>query len=160
MSKRARDLNPTNYLAWGNLASAYLWSPGGHDQAMDAYRKAIELAEVARKETPADAQLLANLGGYYAEIGRSDHSLPLLRQAVALAPSNPSVLFGAGDGYEVLHHRDDAINLIARSLALGYHANRLERSPELASLRGDPNFKVALKSEQAKLPLDTAEKKQ
>jgi tetratricopeptide (TPR) repeat protein len=159
MSKKARDLNPTNYLAWGNLASAYLWSPDGHDQAMDAYRKAIELAEVARKETPADAQLLANLGGYYAEIGQSARSLPLLRQAVARAPGNPSVLYGAGDGYEVLHHRDDAINLIARSLALGYHANQLERSPELASLRGDPNFEDALKSEQAKVSLDTAGKK-
>jgi tetratricopeptide (TPR) repeat protein len=160
MSKKALDLNPTNYVAWGNLASAYLWSQGDHDEAMKAYAKAIELAEVSRKDTPEDARLLANLGGYYAEIGRSDRSLPLLRQAVALAPSNPSVLYGAGDGYEVLHHRDDAINLIARSLALGYHANQFERSPELASLRADPNFKVALKSEQAKLSLDTAGKKQ
>ncbi|MGO9338193.1 MAG: protein kinase domain-containing protein [Terracidiphilus sp.] len=159
MSKKARDLNPTNYVAWGNLASAYLWSPGGHDQAMDAYQKAIELGEVARKETPADAQLLENLGGYYAETGRPDRSLPLLRQAIALAPNNPSVLFGAGDGYEVMHHRDEAIHLIARSLALGYHADQLERSPELASLRADPNFEGALKSEQAKLSLDTAGKR-
>ncbi len=121
--------------------------------------KAIELGEVARKETPADAQLLENLGGYYAETGRPDRSLPLLRQAIALAPNNPSVLFGAGDGYEVMHHRDEAIHLIARSLALGYHADQLERSPELASLRADPNFEGALKSEQAKLSLDTAGKR-
>jgi tetratricopeptide (TPR) repeat protein len=160
MSKKALDFDRTNYVAWGNLASAYLWSPGGHDEAMTTYRKAIELAEASRKDTPDDARLLANLGGYYAEIGQSVRSLSLLRQAVALAPSNPSVLYGAGDGYEVLHHRDNAINLIARSLALGYHANQLERSPELASLRTDPNFKAALKSEQAKLSLDTAGKKQ
>jgi tetratricopeptide (TPR) repeat protein len=160
MSKKARDLNPTNYVAWGNLASVYLLSPGGHDEAMKAYRKAIELAETSRRETPATAQLIADLGAYYADIGQSDRSLPLLRQAVALAPDNPSVLFRAGDGYEILHNRKDAIALIASSLAKGYHANQLERSPELASLRADPNFKDALKSEQAKDSLDTAGKKQ
>jgi serine/threonine-protein kinase len=160
MSRKARDLNPTNYVAWGNLASVYLLSPAGHDEAMRAYRRAIELAENSRKETPDSAQLIVDLGAYYADTGQADRSLPLLRQAIALAPSNPSVLFRAGDGYEILHHRDDAIRLIARALALGYHANQLERSPELASLRSDHNFKDALKSEQAKLSLDTVGKKQ
>jgi len=160
MSRKARDLNPTNYVAWGNLASVYLLSPAGHDEAMRAYRRAIELAENSRKETPDSAQLIVDLGAYYADTGHADRSLPLLRQAIALAPSNPSVLFRAGDGYEILHHRDDAIRLIARALALGYHANQLERSPELASLRSDLNFKDALKSEQAKLSLDTVGKKQ
>jgi tetratricopeptide (TPR) repeat protein len=160
MSKKARDLNPTNYVAWGNLASAYLWSPGGRDEAMKAYAKAIELAEASRKETPHEPGLLADLGDYYASTGQSSRGLPLLRQAVTLAPDNPEILFRVGESYEILHNREGAIDLIAKSLALGYHANQLQRSPELASLREDPRFKAALASEQAKVSLDTAKKRQ
>jgi serine/threonine-protein kinase len=159
MSRKALDMDRTNYVAWGNLASAYLWSPGGHDKAIEAYKKAIELAEVSRKETPEEPGLLATLGGYYAEVGQSDRSLALVRQAVALAPNDPSVLFEAGEANEILHRRDDAIQLIAKALALGYHANQLERSPELASLRADPKFQGALQSERTKLSLDTVGKK-
>ena len=159
MSEKALDLDKSNYVAWGNLASGYLWSPGGHDKAMETYRSAIELAEKSRKETPDDPDLLATLGDYYAFIGSSDRSLPLLRQAVALAPKNPNVLFHTGEAYEILHQREEAIKLIAEALVLGYHANQLERSPELASLRADPKFQEALQSETAKLSLDIKGKK-
>jgi serine/threonine protein kinase/Tfp pilus assembly protein PilF len=158
MSKKALDLDSTDYLAWGNLASGYLWSPGGHDKAMETYRKAIELAESFRKETPNDPLLLATLGGYYAVTGQTDRSLPLLRQAVALAPDNPDVLFRVGEGYEILHDRRKAILLIAQSLARGYYANQLQRSPELASLRADSKFQETLRLEQAKHSLDKSSK--
>jgi len=158
MSKKALELSKTNYVAWGNLASAYLWNPGGHDKAMETYKRAIELAEISRKETPGDSRLLADLGGYYAVTGQTDKSLPLLRQAIALAPDDPDTLFAAGDGNEILHRRSEAIQLIAKSLALGFHADQLQRSPELASLRADSKFQEALKSERVKLSLDKAGK--
>ncbi len=146
MSRKARDLNPTDYVAWGNLGAAYVNVPSDRVQAVEAYRKAIKLAEVARKETPQDPFLLAELGSYYAFIGETDRSLPLLRQAVTLAPEDPSVLFYAGDGYEILRRRSEAIPLIVESIVLGFHANQLEQLPELASLRADPNFQSALKT--------------
>jgi tetratricopeptide (TPR) repeat protein len=116
------------------------------------------LAEISRKETPGDSRLLADLGGYYAVTGQTDKSLPLLRQAIALAPDDPDTLFAAGDGNEILHRRSEAIQLIAKSLALGFHADQLQRSPELASLRADSKFQEALKSERVKLSLDKAGK--
>ncbi len=154
MYQKALALSPNDYTAWGNLASGYLWSPGGHDHAIEAYHKAIELAEVTRKETPEDPLLLAVLGGYYAAVGDGDHSLPLLRQAVALSPDNPDVLFRVGEGYEILHQRSQAIRFIAQSLALGYHESELQRSPELAALRADPKFQQTLRAERAKHSLD------
>ena len=150
MYQKALALSPNDYTAWGNLASGYMWSPGGHEHAIEAYRKAIELAEVTRKETPEDPLLLAVLGGYYAAVGDADHSLPLLRQAVALSPDNPDVLFRVGEGYEILHQRGQAIRFITKSIALGYHESELQRSPELAALRTDPNFQRALRAARAK----------
>ena len=158
MSKKCLDIDSTSYVAWGNLGAGYLFIPGDHDKAIEAYKKATELAEISRKETPDDAHLLAELGGYYAEIGQSDRSLSLLRQSVSLAPDNPDVLFLAGDGYEILNHRSEAIRFIAMSLALGYHTNQLEESPELAALRADPRLQTALSAERAKLSLDTTKK--
>ncbi len=149
MSRKARDLNPTNYVAWGNLGAAYINVPRDHAQAVEAYRKAIELAEVARKETPQDPLLLATLGGYYAFVGQAAQSLAFLRQAITLAPEDPSVLFFAGDGYEILHRRSEAIPLIVKSIGLGFHSNQLGQLPELASLRADPKFQNALKTASA-----------
>jgi eukaryotic-like serine/threonine-protein kinase len=156
MYQKALSLSPNDYTAWGNLASGYTWSPGGHEHAVEAYRKAIDLAEETRKDTPEDPFLLAVLGGYYAAVGDADHGLPLLRQAIALSPENPDTLFRAGEGYEILHQRGQAIRFISQAIALGYHESELERSPELAALRTDPRFQQALKAQQAKHPLDKA----
>jgi serine/threonine protein kinase/tetratricopeptide (TPR) repeat protein len=157
-SKKALELNQTNYLAWGNLGSAYLRSPDGRDEAIKNYMKAIDLAEAARRESPHDSMLLASLAGYYATIGDANHALPLLRQAVTLDPDSADILYIAGDGYELLHKRDQAIPLIAKALALGYHSVQFEHEPELAALRQDPNFKKALLAAQQKHLLDSHNK--
>jgi serine/threonine protein kinase/tetratricopeptide (TPR) repeat protein len=162
MSRKAADLSPDNYTAWGNLASSYELLPDHHADAVQANKKAIALAESSRKETPNDPTLLATLGTYYAFIGASDRSLPLLRKAVMLAPHDPTVLFLAGDGYEMLHHRDDAIRNIAQSLSLGFHRNQLDKAPELAGLRADPKFQQAVRDALGSAKtnsLDAVEKK-
>ena len=151
---KALDLNPTNYRAWGNLGSAYLAVPGDRNEALSSYRTAILLAEASRKLSPKDPLLLANLGAYYAVVGKTEQSVSALRQAVVLAPESPDVLFQAGDGYEILGRREDAIRLISHSIALGFHSAQLEQSPELASLRVDARFQEAVRAEQAKLTLD------
>jgi serine/threonine protein kinase/Tfp pilus assembly protein PilF len=156
--KEALGLNPNYYLAWGNLGTAYLRAPNGHTDAMKSYQKAIELGEAARKQSPQDSQLLAMLGAYYATVGDPSHALPLLRQAVALDSDSPDVLYIAGDGYELLHQRQDAIPLIAKALALGYHSAELEHEPELAALRQDPNFARALAQAKQKHLLDSHNK--
>lgn len=140
MFKRATDENPDDSLVWASLASAYFWSPGGHQAAQNAYRKAIELAEKRHKEDPANAELLANLGSDYAAIGDRAHSLPLIRQALALSPDEPVLLSRAAMAYELLGERAEAINLLIRALQRGYSYEFVERNPELAALRRDPKF--------------------
>jgi len=157
-SKKALELNPAYYMAWGNLGAAYLRAPDGRNEAIKNYMKAIDLAEAERKQSPQDSELLALLGAYYATIGDAPHAQPLLRQAVTLDPNSADVLYIAGDGYELLHERDLAIPLIAKALALGYHYAEFEHEPELAALRQDPNFKKALQAAQQKHLLDSKNK--
>ena len=144
---QASALNPADFLVLGNLASAYDRIPGDHDKAREYYLKAISLAEDESRKQPDDATLLAQLGSYYATIDMADKSLPLLRQAAALAPENPQVLYRAAEGYELLHQRDQALYWIGKALEKKYSLEALKRNPEMAALIADRRFAaIAAKS--------------
>jgi tetratricopeptide (TPR) repeat protein len=143
--RRSIDLNPSNYLAWANFASVYDRTPGGRDKARDVYLKAIALAEDARKGRPNDVTLLSQLGTYYARVEMPDKSVPLLRQAAALAPDDPLILYRVGDGFELLHRREDALLWIGQALALGFSMEGVKDLPELSGLMADPRFRSLAK---------------
>ena len=106
----------------------------------DTYLKAIALAADLLKQTPRDEYLLADVGGYYAALGKEKESLPLLAQAAALAPDTPEVLYEVAVGYEMLHHRDEALRWLANARAGGYPSEAIARNPQLAALRADPRY--------------------
>ncbi len=137
--RHAIELNPRNYVARGNLASALKQIPGQDENSRQAYQEAIRLAESALASKPKDATILSSLGRYYADLGNADKSILLLKQSVALAPEDPSILFSACQGYELLHRRDDALRALAKAFAHGL-AEDIDHYPELSELRADPRF--------------------
>ena len=147
--KQAIELDKGSYVAWYNLGDAYGWG-GKQADAVQAYREAIALEEVQHEKRRKDPELLVTLANAYAQIGDSDKSLPLVRQALAIAESNPKVEYIAGETYEALHQRDQAIPLFAKALAGGYRAREFARNPRLASLRADAAFAAALSNARAK----------
>jgi serine/threonine protein kinase/Flp pilus assembly protein TadD len=147
--KQAIALDKNSYVAWANLGDAYGWN-GKQEQAAEAFGKAVELEEVEHAKRPRDPELLVTLAFAYAQIGNGAKSAPLARQALARDESNPKVEYIAGETYEALHQREQAIPLIAKALARGYRAREFERNPRLAALRADPAFTAALNSEKAK----------
>jgi tetratricopeptide (TPR) repeat protein len=155
--KQGIALDPDDYQTWGNLGSAYLWG-GRHDESMQAYRKAIELAAPILAKSPNDARLTMQVAGYYASCGQGNKSLIFIRKALALSPDDPNIAYRAGEAYEILGQRAKAIPLIARALAQGYHATEFQRSPELTALRGDPAFQSALNKAKSENTLDSAKK--
>ncbi|MGH7623639.1 MAG: hypothetical protein ACREMU_14955, partial [Gemmatimonadaceae bacterium] len=92
------------------------------------------------KETPKDEYLLADIGSYYAALGKDKQSLPLLAQAAALAQDNPEVLYQVAVGYEMLHRRDEALRWLAKGRSSGYPSETIARNPLLAALRADPRY--------------------
>ena len=88
MLERSIEMRPTQYRAWGLLATVYLNQHADAAKVRDTYLKAIALSAELRKETPRDAYLLADVGSYYAAVGMEAESLPLLAQAAALAPDS------------------------------------------------------------------------
>jgi len=144
MLDRAIDLRPNDYRAWGFLATVYRNTGVDQSKVEDTYRKAIFLNADVRKQTPNDPYLLADAGDYYGAIGMEQESTALLRQAAALAPDKPDVLYEVALGYDRLHKKDQALLWIDKAVAAGISVQFLERASELSDLRFDPRYQTIL----------------
>lgn len=133
--------NGADFGLWGTLAMAHRRGGDWDGKAGELFRKAAEMGERAREEEPKNSRLLASLGGYYAVLGEKEKSLPLLRQAIALGPDDSSTNFHAGEGFELLGLREEALRAVNHAMERGYPALYVERSPDLASLRGDARYR-------------------
>ena len=141
MLERSIEMRPTQYRAWGLLASVYLNQHADEAKVRDTYLKAIALAADLRKETPRDRLPAGRCRRLLR--GRRDEkheSVPLLAQAAALAPDVPEVLYQVAVGYETLHRREEALRWIAKARAAGYASGAIARNPQLAALRADPRY--------------------
>jgi serine/threonine protein kinase/cytochrome c-type biogenesis protein CcmH/NrfG len=137
------ELDPSSYVAWGLLGSAY-FRMGESSKFREPYLNAIALAEERRKQRKNEPNLLADLGGFYATVGNESRSAPLLRQAAALAPEDPEILYAAAVGFELLHRREEALKWVQQALARGYSPARVERDPVLSALRADPRYRAII----------------
>jgi serine/threonine protein kinase/Flp pilus assembly protein TadD len=144
MLDRAINLRPDDYRAWGFLGAVYRNTEVERAKVEETYLKAISLNADLRKQTPNDPFLLADAGDYYAATGRENESVPLLKQAAALAPDKPEVLYQVALGYERLHKREQALLWIDKSVAAGTPAQFVESVPEFSGLRADPRYRTIL----------------
>jgi len=140
--ERAIEIIDTNYRVWGNLASAYYWTPGGEFRvkAQSNYQRAARMAEEELRLNPREPTVLTNLAQYYGMLGKRDRALFMIRRALALAPNDNKTMFRAAEIHEHLDERSLALHYVAKALASGYSRKGLERSLELRELRTDPRF--------------------
>lgn len=138
--EKALELNDADYLAWGNLAAAYVWVPGMGEKAREAFEKAAAIAEGALVRSPRSPYLNIDLGLYYAHLGRAEEATRRLKAALTIAPEDPEIHAWAAESQEVLGNREDALELVRRALELGYSQEKLRRNPQLEELCRDPRF--------------------
>jgi len=138
--RRSIQMRPNQYRAWGLLASVSANQHADATTVRDTYLKAIALAADLLKETPKDEYLLADVGEYYAAVGKEKESLPLLAQAAALAPGIPEVLYHVAVAYEMLQRRDAALYYLAKATTAGYSSAAIARNPRLAAVLADPRY--------------------
>lgn len=143
--QQAIAVNPSDYLARCLLGILERQQNDDPAKVRQIFQKAIELAESLRKAQPEDVNLLSDLGLMYAEIGDSDHALPLFRQAVALAPEKNETLYLRGRAFERLHRRAEAIDSIMTAMRHGFSRAFVEQDQDLAELRKDPKYVAAVK---------------
>jgi serine/threonine-protein kinase len=132
--------NPNRYLNWANLGDTLLWIPGREAEARSAYAKARELLAPRLARTPDNVTMLSRMGLYAARSGDGDGAVQMTAKALAMAPKNADVHFRAALAYELLHHRELALDALAQAKRLGYPASAIEAEPDLVALRRDARY--------------------
>jgi serine/threonine-protein kinase len=140
--EKAVHMNDKQYLVWGNLAFAY---EGLNDKKKEGEARDHEIAllEQAVRQTPRDAVVQSNLGLLYAKKKVREKAISRIQSALALSPDDPTVLEAAGEAYEDMGDRAQALQYIEKSIQKGNTLADLKIIPDLAGLLSDPNFRPA-----------------
>jgi serine/threonine-protein kinase len=144
MTEKALQLNDKDFRVWANLASVYK-RLGEIDKAREASAKKLERLEAAVLAQPKDAIVQSALGISYAEQKLKDKAVPHIQAAVTLAPKNPQVLLNAGEAYEDLGDRRQALEMVQKSLKNGYAIDRVKNNAAFQNLIQDPKFSSSAK---------------
>ena len=144
MSLKAIQLNGTDYLVWANLMSAYD-ALHQKDKADETRQRLIALLEDQLKHNPQDSLKQASLAQLYSHKGERDKALARIHTALAGAPDDPNVLELAGETYENLGDRQQAISFVQKALKKGYPLDQLKDDPQLENLISDPSLHLESK---------------
>ena len=138
--EQATQLDPEDYLMWGNLGDAYYWAPGRRSDAAGAYGTAITLGSEKLRVNPRDAEVLSSLAMYYAMRGERKRALDDLNAALRLQPKNPQLLFNAAIAYQQLGQTEKALDALEKSVSAGALAASIRDTPNFEGLRANPRY--------------------
>ncbi len=138
--QKAVELDPDQYLQFGNLAGAYKCL-GQQQQASANYEKAVNLALQVLRIDPKDAVTMAHLGTYYAELRDQSRAVEFVRRARTIDSKNPDILYQQAVVYARNDQPKGALEALAQALKQGYSAKEAADDPDLKSLANDPEFR-------------------
>ncbi len=141
----ATELDPKEWLLWGNLGDAYHMTSDKRDRAAEAYRQGLALGELQLKVNPRDVTLLGYMAYYHAMLGEKEKARECSRQALALNPGNPELLFNLGLACSQMGETVQALDYLKRALAAGYSRPTVRDTPLLDGLRAKSEFQKLLR---------------
>ena len=141
--KEATRLDPKSPLAQRSLGDAYA-GLGRHDEAVKAYRAAVDLSEDLLRVNPHDARVLGRVAVYLAKLGQRTVADQRVVTALALSPADPDVIYHKAIVEALTGRSDAALTTLREAVARGYSPSEARSDNDLASLKGRPEFAAAL----------------
>jgi Flp pilus assembly protein TadD len=139
----------TSWLSWGNLGDAYYQVPGKRENAINAYREAIRLADAELRVNPRDGRIWSFKAVYLAMTDHQQEALAALQKAVAFAPANQRVLFNGALVYNHFANQRLTIESLRKALAAGLPVNVINSTPDLDHLHAEPDFQSILRGNKS-----------
>ena len=140
MTRKALEINGTDWRAWSNLGLAYEWL-NRKSEAEEAFRNEQARLEETAKVSADDAEVQVELGLMYSKWKLRGKAVPRIEAALALAPDDPAILSSAGEAYDNLDDRGRALELVKKALVRGWTLTELESDPGQQKLLRDPGFR-------------------
>jgi eukaryotic-like serine/threonine-protein kinase len=141
--EKAIELDPEQFITWGDLAEAQYYE-GRKSEALQAYRKAVELATEQLKVNPHDPDVLSNLANYHSMLGDRDKAMQYLKQALQYGQNDKEILMDAASVYNHLGDTALAVQWIGKAVHEGYPPATIRGAPEFRNLAGNPGFEAIL----------------
>lgn len=141
--RRAIELGSDDHAVWGDLATTYRLL-GMEAEANDAFSRAIELATALLEANPRDWVTMGSLGVYYVMIGETDEGLERIRTAIANGSHQPNVHVDDAVIHMQLGEPEQALDALARAIALGAPARMISTDPRFAGLNDNDRFQAML----------------
>ncbi len=137
---KALELDSSNYVIWGNVASAYFQIPGYKDKSYKYFNRAVDLGEKELLVNPNDPGTMSNLASYYSMLNDKEKSIKYLEKSLKLSPNDLEIMARGVVTFESLGERDKAVKLAEIILEKGYPISNLEKSPDLNNMLKDKRF--------------------
>ena len=138
IAEEAIEASGTDYNVYVPIVNAL--GALGKDDANLRLRR-MQTMEDHLKRVPEDARARTILSVDYATLNRADEALRELNLAMALRPTEATVLYNVACIYCMLNKKPEALDALARAWHAGFKdADWARRDPELALLHGDAEF--------------------
>jgi eukaryotic-like serine/threonine-protein kinase len=139
MTRKALDLNDHDYAVWANLLIAYQWM-NDRSHADDARAHTLALLEKHVAAHPQDARARSSLSNFYAEANNRGGAEREIAAALALAPTDSSVLADVAETYEDLGEHQKALEFARKTLQNGGSLDDFQIRVHMQKLLADPAF--------------------
>lgn len=139
-TRKALEINATDWSAWADLGIAYEWL-NRTNEAAEAYRNELVRLKELAKIRGDDAEVHAELALLHSRLRSREEALPLIEAALARAPEDPNVLLPVAEAYENLGNRSRALELIEQALVHGASLEDLLNDPGQQNLIQDSRFR-------------------
>jgi Flp pilus assembly protein TadD len=143
--RNAWRVRPEDYQAIYLSASALI-KLGRRDEALDALRQAVKVADAHLELNPDDARAWGLSAGGLMQLGQRDQALERARRASTIDPEDPSVLYNVGCVYALAGCRQQALDHLDKAIQNGFaHREWLENDSDWDPIREEPRYQALLR---------------
>jgi eukaryotic-like serine/threonine-protein kinase len=142
--QQALKIDDKDWLNWGNLGDTLYQIPARRQEALSAYRKAIDLARLRLQLNPKDSFTLALTADYYAMVDQEQQAREHMARALKIAPTDADVLFRAAILYNHFGDTEKTLEFLRRSVSAGYSRTVIRDTPDFDHLKNDSRFRALL----------------
>ena len=140
IADKAMEANGDDYNIFVPIENA-LGALGKREMGKNLEQQRTLALERHLKQVPEDARARTHLALNHMRLGRMDEAVSEINIAVALRPSDATLLYNIACIYCGMDRRADALDSLRKAYDAGYrNTDWARRDPDLALLHGDPEF--------------------